>query len=73
MEVILLPLDEATHSLFMKRPVGWVYFKPLGAVSWIVRSDIVDTGRRKRSFEMAVFVEVGLRDLEKRERGRENI
>jgi hypothetical protein len=30
-----------THSLLIKRPVGWVYFLPLGAVSSIERSDIL--------------------------------
>lgn len=30
-----------THSLLMKRPVGWMYFLPFGAVSSTERSDIV--------------------------------
>lgn len=36
-----LPL---TNSLLMKRPVGCVYFKPLGAVISTERSDIVMGG-----------------------------
>lgn len=36
-----LPL---TNSWLMKRPVGWVYFKPLGAVISTERSDIVKGG-----------------------------
>ena len=40
MEVSFWPLLLLTHSLLMKRPVGWVYFRPLGAVSSIERSDI---------------------------------
>ena len=40
-EVIFLPSLLLTHSLLMKRPVGWVYFLPLGAVSSIERSDIL--------------------------------
>jgi hypothetical protein len=39
-EVIVPPLP-LTNSLLMKRPVGWVYFKPLGAVISTERSDIV--------------------------------
>jgi hypothetical protein len=41
MEVNFWPLLLFTHSLLMKRPVGWVYFLPLGAVSSIERSDIL--------------------------------
>jgi len=41
METIFLPSLLFTHSLLMKRPVGWVYFLPLGAVSSTVRSDIL--------------------------------
>lgn len=41
METIFLPSLLFTHSLLMKRPVGWVYFLPLGAVSSIERSDIL--------------------------------
>jgi len=40
MDVIILPSLLLTHSLLMKRPVGWVYLLPLGAVSSIQRSDI---------------------------------
>lgn len=41
MEVIFLPLQLLIHSLLIKRPVGWVYFLPLGAISSTWRSDIV--------------------------------
>ena len=41
MDVIFLPSLLFTHSLLMKRPVGWVYFLPLGAVSSTERSDIL--------------------------------
>jgi hypothetical protein len=40
--VIFSPELPLTHSLLMKRPVGWMYFRPFGAVSSTVRSDIVD-------------------------------
>jgi hypothetical protein len=40
-EVTFWSLLLFTHSLLMKRPVGWVYFLPLGAVSSIERSDIL--------------------------------
>jgi hypothetical protein len=40
MELIFLPSLLFTHSLLMKRPVGWVYFVPLGAVSSTWRSDM---------------------------------
>lgn len=32
MEVIFWDVWDGTNVLFMKRPVGWVYFRPLGAV-----------------------------------------
>ncbi len=38
--VILFPDLDLTNLLLMKRPVGWVYLRPLGAVSSIERSDI---------------------------------
>lgn len=38
--VILFPDLDLTNSLLMKRPVGWAYLRPLGAVSSIERSDI---------------------------------
>jgi hypothetical protein len=38
---VILPPLPSTNSLLMKRPVGWVYFKPLGAVSSTERPDIV--------------------------------
>ena len=41
MLVIFSPDFAATHSLLMKRPVGWVYLRPLGAVSSTARSDML--------------------------------
>ena len=35
--VIFSPDLASTHSLLIKRPVGWWYFRPLGAVSSTVR------------------------------------
>jgi len=46
--VIISPALPLTHSLLMKRPVGWTYFRPFGAVSSTVRSDIVDMLRWNR-------------------------
>ena len=40
MLVTLSPLLDFTHSLLMKRPVGWVYLTPLGAVSSTERPDM---------------------------------
>ena len=40
-DVSFWPLLLFTHSLLMNRPVGWVYFLPLGAVSSIEKSDIL--------------------------------
>lgn len=40
-EVIFAPLLLFTHSLLIKRPVGWIYFRPLGAVSSTDKSDIL--------------------------------
>ena len=39
MLVIVLPSEDGVNSLLMNRPVGWVYLRPLGAVSSTVRSD----------------------------------
>jgi hypothetical protein len=65
MEVIFLPSLLFTHSLLMKRPVGCVYFLPLGAVSSIERSDIFLVGLKNRekviSSLTASFAEVGRR------------
>lgn len=40
-DVNFWPLLLFTHSLLMKRPMGWMYFLPLGAVSSTERSDIL--------------------------------
>lgn len=40
-DVSFWPVELFTHSLLIKRPVGWVYFLPFGAVSSIDRSDMV--------------------------------
>jgi hypothetical protein len=65
MEVIFLPSLLFTHSLLMNRPVGCVYFLPLGAVSSIERSDIflVELKNREKviSSLTASFAEVGRR------------
>ncbi len=39
--VIVLPDLDFTNSLLMKRPRGWLYLTPLGAVSLMKRSDMV--------------------------------
>ena len=41
MLVIISPDFALTHSLLMKRPVGCVYLRPLGAVSSTARSDML--------------------------------
>ena len=38
---IISPFFDFTNSLFMKRPMGWSYLRPLGAVRETVRSDIL--------------------------------
>lgn len=40
MLVIFSPDFDLTNSLLMKIPIGCLYFRPLGAVSSTVRSDI---------------------------------
>jgi hypothetical protein len=40
--VIFSPDFDLTHSLLMKRPVGWTYLRPFGAVNSIDRSDILN-------------------------------
>lgn len=40
-EVIFCPFPLFTHSLLINKPVGWVYFFPLGAVNSIERSDML--------------------------------
>jgi len=42
---IFPPSEDSTHSLLMNRPVGWVYFRPLGAVSSTERFDIFPSFR----------------------------
>jgi hypothetical protein len=42
MEVNFCPLLLFTHSLLMNSPVGWEYFLPFGAVSSMLRSDILN-------------------------------
>lgn len=32
MDAIVSPLDDATKSLLMNRPVGWLHLTPFGAV-----------------------------------------
>ena len=46
------PLIDLTNSLLMKRPVGCVYFFPLGAVSSIVRSDMLRDWTRPLWFKV---------------------
>jgi hypothetical protein len=41
MEAIFFPSDDGTHSLLMKSPVGWIYVRPFGAVSWTCKSVIL--------------------------------
>jgi hypothetical protein len=52
----------------MKRPVGWVYFLPLGAVSSMERSDIFLVELKDRENDMSslipLFVENGRRGEE---------
>jgi hypothetical protein len=36
------PELEGTNSLLMKRPMGWEYLRPLGAVNWTATSDMMD-------------------------------
>lgn len=38
---IFSPALEVTNSLLMKRPMGWVYLRPLGAVRVTERSDMM--------------------------------
>jgi hypothetical protein len=40
MVVIFSPFLDLTHSLLIKRPIGWVYLRALGAVSSMDKSDI---------------------------------
>jgi hypothetical protein len=41
MDEMVSPDLDATNSLLMKRPHGWAYFRPLGAVSSTKRSDML--------------------------------
>lgn len=40
-EVMVSPDLDLTNSLLMKRPRGWVYLRPFGAVSSTKRSDML--------------------------------
>lgn len=51
-EVIFFPSLLFTHSLLMNRPVGWIYFLPLGAVSSMERSDIFLVELKDREHEV---------------------
>ena len=46
--VIFSPDLGFTNSLLIKMPVGWMYLRPLGAVSSIERSDMVEFGLLRR-------------------------
>lgn len=46
MEGIFFPDWDGTNSLLMKRPSGWVYLRPFGAVRSVKRSDILDQSSR---------------------------
>lgn len=50
---MVCPDFEYTNSLLMKRPVGWEYFTPFGAVSWMDGALIVcgATGVMAQEFE----------------------
>jgi len=43
---IFSPALEATNSLLMKRPMGWAYLRPLGAVRVTERSDMMYVSMR---------------------------
>ena len=73
MEVILLPLDEATNSLLMNRPVGCVYDTPFGAVSLTDRSDIVVIVLKLDGLGVGLIESICRDEREKRERVWESI
>jgi hypothetical protein len=39
-EAIFFPSDDLTHVLLMNKPMGWVYLRPLGAVSCTDKYDM---------------------------------
>ena len=51
MLVIFSPEEDLTNSLLMKRPIGCLYSRPLGALSSMTRSDMskVDQMQRGRA------------------------
>jgi hypothetical protein len=51
-EIIFFPSLLFTHSLLMNRPVGWLYFLPLGAVRSMERSDIFLVELKDREHEV---------------------
>ena len=51
-ESIFFPSLLFTHSLLINRPVGWLYFLPLGAVSSMERSDIFLVELKDREHEL---------------------
>jgi hypothetical protein len=57
---IFSPSELFTHSLLMNNPIGCVYFRPFGAVSSTVRSDIAlfDTRQKDRVEGLMKLTEV---------------
>jgi hypothetical protein len=51
-ESIVLPLDDATNSLPMNKPVGCVHATPLGALSSTERLDIVSSSKGSVMFRV---------------------
>ena len=49
MLVILSPDFDLTNSLFMKRPIGCLYSRPLGALRLMNRSEVIMGQKVKRS------------------------
>lgn len=69
MEVIFLPSLLFTHSLLINRPVGWVYFLPLGAVSSTERSDIFLVELKDRENDMSSLIALLAKADRRREEG----
>jgi hypothetical protein len=67
-EVIFLPSLLFTHSLLMKRPIGWMYFLPLGAVSSMERSDIFLVELKDWKNEMSSLIALLMDDGRRREK-----
>jgi hypothetical protein len=67
-EVIFLPSLLFTHSLLMKRPIGWMYFLPLGAVSSMERSDIFLVELKDWENEMSSLIALLMDDGRRREK-----